>query len=218
MPISVLPCQIAELAPLCADAYLAAFAAGQEVLDQYAISDSPLRVAHFLAQVLHESGALTRQHENLHYSPERLPVVWPRRFRPLGPLDPADYAFNPQKLADAVYGGRMGNTGPGDGYTFRGRGLLQLTGKDSYARATTILQLRSPLAPDFTLDPDAVCAAEWCLHVAASEWTARGCNAAADGDDLEQVTRCVNGGIIGLNERRAWLARTRLIYSSRTGS
>lgn len=218
MPVSISLSQIAAFAPRCTDNYLAAFAAGQDVLDQYAISDSPLRVAHFLAQVLHESGALTLQFENLHYSPERLAVVWPRRFRPLGPLEPADYAFNPEKLANAVYGGRMGNTAPGDGYTFRGRGLLQLTGKDSYARATTLLQLRFPLAPDFTRDPDAVCAAAWCLHVAASEWAARGCNAAADADDLEQVTRNINGGIIGLNERRAWLARTRLIYSSGTES
>lgn len=217
MPVSVLPSHIATLAPRCADGYLAAMLAGQEVLDSYAISAAPLRVAHFLAQVLHESGGMTRLHECLHYSPQRLALVWPRRFKPLGPLEPADYAFNPRKLAEAVYGGRMGNTGPGDGYTFRGRGLLQLTGKDSYARATTILQLRSPLAPDFTRDPDAVCAAAWCLHVAASEWAARGCNGAADADDLEQVTRCINGGLIGLNERRAWLSRTRLIYSSGSG-
>jgi putative chitinase len=210
--VAVLPEQIAVLAPHCVAAYGAAFAAGQGVFDAYGVSHAPLRVAHFLAQVLHESGALRLQFEQLHYTPERLMQVWPRRFLPLGPLDPADYAFDAEKLANAVYGGRMGNTCPGDGYRFRGRGLLQLTGKDSYARATTIVRLLWPAAPDFTAEPDAVCSAAWSLHVAASEWAARGCNRAADLDDLEQITRSINGGLIGLPQRRAWSLRTKRVF------
>src|SRR5690349_18106471 len=114
--------------------YRAAFTSGQPVLDQWGISASPLRVAHFLAQVLHESQALTVEYENLHYAAARLAKVWPARFRPHGPLDPAPYVRDPRKLADLVYGGRMGNTAPGDGYTYRGRGMLQLTGRSAYQR------------------------------------------------------------------------------------
>lgn len=204
--------QVESLAPKCGPAYRDAFGAGQAVLDQYGVSANRLRVAHFMAQVLHESGTLTLQFENLRYSPERLVQIWPRRFRPLGPLDPAAYAYNPEKLANEVYGGRMGNCRAGDGYLYRGRGLLQLTGKDSYARATTFLQCSIASAPDLTREPDAVVAAAWCLQVAACEWQARGCNQAADRDDVEKVTLLINGGTVGLAERAAWTRRTRAVW------
>ncbi|MES2901677.1 MAG: lytic enzyme [Pseudomonadota bacterium] len=212
MPVPVLPEKIAQLAPHCVTEYRAAFETGQPVLERYGIADSRRRVVHFLTQILHETGGLALRFENLRYSPARLPAVWPSRFRPLGPLDPEEYAYQPEKLANAVYGGRMGNVAQGDGFLYRGRGMLQLTGKGSYARATTILQLRSPAAPDLTDVPDAVCSAEWCLHVAAAEWAARGCNCAADRDDIEEVTRCINGGIIGLPERIAWSAKVRPLF------
>lgn len=212
MPVAVLLEQIVRLAPECGAAYRDAFGNGQAVLDYYGISANPLRVAHFVAQILHESGALTLQYENLRYSPERLPKIWPRRFRPLGPLDPRKYAWNPQKLANEVYGGRMGNVRPGDGYLYRGRGMLQLTGKDSYARATTILQRSMPAAPDLTREPDAVVSAAWCLHVAAGAWEDRGCSAAADLDDVARVTFLINGGSIGLAERIIWTGKTREVW------
>src|SRR6185436_7164266 len=136
MTIQVTLAQIATLAPSARSSYRDAFAAGQDVLDQFGISETPLRVAHFMAQMLHESGALTIQFESLNYSAERLPKVWPKRFRPAGPLDPAAFAHDPEKLANEIYGGRMGNDAPSDGYRYRGRGLLQLTGKESYAEAT----------------------------------------------------------------------------------
>ncbi|SHH02377.1 glycoside hydrolase family 19 protein [Massilia sp. CF038] len=204
--------QINRLAPDCGAAYRAAFAIGQPVLAQYAIAQSPLRVAHFFAQILHETGALTLQFENLNYSARRLREIWPARFRPRGPLNAARYAYRPQKLANAVYGGRLGNVGPNDGYVFRGRGLLQLTGKDGYAHATTLLRQASRAAPDLTREPDAVVSAAWCLQVAAAEWQARGCNEAADLDDVALVTRLINGGSIGLAERIAWTGKTRLVW------
>lgn len=212
MPVAVLFEQIARLAPQCGAAYRDAFGKGQTVLDRYGISDNALRVAHFIAQMLHESGALTLQYENLRYSPARLPKIWPQRFKPLGPLDPRKYAWNPQKLANEVYRGRMGNVAPGDGYLYRGRGLLQLTGKDSYARATAILRLSMPNAPDLTREPDAVVSAQWCLQVAAASWQARGCNAAADLDDVAKVTFLINGGAIGLAERIIWTGKTRAVW------
>ena len=212
MSIQITPGQIAALAPSARSSYREAFANGQEVLDRFGISATPLRVAHFMAQMLHESGALTIQFENLNYSAQRLPVVWPSRFMPKGPLDPAAYAHNPEKLANEVYGGRMGNSAPGDGFRYRGRGLLQLTGKDSYAEATRILRQTNAKAPDFTADPDAVITAAWCLEVAASEWFSKGCNEPADHDAVKIVTKRINGGLIGLSERIEWTRRTKFVW------
>lgn len=165
-----------------------------------------------MAQILHESGGLTIQFENLNYSAERLPKVWPRRFMPKGPLDPNDFAHNPEKLANVVYGGRMGNSEPGDGYTYRGRGLLQLTGKESYREASTVLRRTDSAAPDFVDRPDYVVSAPWCLAVAASEWISKGCNALADLDNIEKITRAINGGRIGIAERSEWSRRTKAVW------
>jgi putative chitinase len=154
----------------------------------------------------------TIQFENLNYSAERLPKVWPSRFKPKGPLSPIDYAHNPQKLANEVYGGRMSNTGPNDGFTYRGRGLLQLTGKASYQEATTILRKENPTAPDFVSSPDEVISTEWCLTIAASEWVSKGCNALADQDDIRKITRAINGGQIGLAEPIEWAKRTKAVW------
>jgi putative chitinase len=106
----------------------------------------------------------------------------------------------------------MGNTEPNDGFTYRGRGLLQLTGKDSYREATAALRAQSPAAPDFVARPDDVFSAQWCVAVAAAEWLAKGCNALADQDDIQRVTRAINGGLIGLRERTEWLRLTKAVW------
>jgi putative chitinase len=212
MPIDVTLAQVLRLTPNARSSYRDAFQDGQAILDSYGISANALRIAHFMAQVLHESGGLTIQFENLNYSAERLPKVWPSRFLPKGPLDPKDYAHNPEKLANVVYGGRMGNSEPDDGYTYRGRGLLQLTGKESYREASTILLRTDPGAPDFVSAPDEVVSARWCLAVAASEWVSKGCNAFADIDNIEKITRAINGGRIGIAERNEWARRTKAVW------
>jgi putative chitinase len=212
--------QLVRLAPAMRPGYREAFRLGQPVLDRWAISDSPRRVAHFLAQILHESQALTVEYENLSYSAERLVKVWPGRFRPRGPLDPAGYARNPRKLANLVYGGRMGNAGPDDGYLYRGRGMLQLTGKASYQRATALIRDKLAHAPaphpaslpDFVARPDAVLDPQWCLEVAAATWCDKGCNEIADGDDLDELTRRINGADNGLAEREEWCRCTGQIW------
>ncbi len=211
-PVTVSAAQLAELAPRCLPGYRASVEQGGPVLDGCGISASARRLAHFMAQILHESDAFTVQRENLNYSAARLVQVWPGRFRPRGPLDPADYACNEEKLANAVYGGRMGNTAPGDGYRYRGRGILQLTGRDNYADARTLLRRKFDGVPDFTEDPEAVLDPAWCLAIAAAYWQDRGCNSAADRDDLAGVTRRINGGAVGLPQRRAWLQRTRALW------
>ncbi|MRD46690.1 lytic enzyme [Caenimonas koreensis DSM 17982] len=211
--IKVTPANIALLAPSARSSYRAAFLNGQQWLDHYGISANALRTAHFMAQMLHESAGLTIQFENLNYSAQRLPVVWPTRFQPKGPLDPAAYAHNPQKLANTVYArAELGNTAAGDGYKYRGRGLLQLTGKASYQAATAELRKDNPEAPDFVAAPDAVISADWALAIAASEWAAKGCNALADEDSVRKVTRAINGGLIGLAERMEWLKRTKAVW------
>jgi putative chitinase len=212
MTVTVSIEQISGLAPHILPPYRDAFSRGQAVLERYGISATPLRVAHFVAQTLHESGACTLLFEDLDYSAERLPVVWPKRFLPGGPLDPQQYAYRPQRLANEVYGGRMGNLHPGDGYAYRGRGLLQLSGRAGYAEVTSQLRKSEPGAPDFVLDPDAVTVAEWCLQVAAAAWVGRGCDAPADRDDVTEVTRRINNGSTGLAERERWTARTRLVW------
>src|SRR5262245_2841017 len=205
--------QVLQLAPNARSSYREAIQNGQPLLDRFKISETPLRVAHFMAQILHESGGLAIQFENLNYSAERLPQVWPTRFKPKGPLDPAEFAHNPQKLANEVYGGRMGNTAPDDGFTYRGRGLMQLTGRESYQEATQILRQDDATAPDFVASPDEVISARWCLAVAASEFASKDCNAMADQDDVTKVTRAINGGLIGLKDRIEWLKRTKAVWS-----
>jgi putative chitinase len=212
MSIPVTIDQICTLAPSIRSSYREAFQNGQPIFDQYGISVSALRIAHFMAQILHESGGCTIQFENLNYSAARLPIVWPKRFQPKGPLNPDDYAHNPQKLANEVYGKRMGNTGPDDGYTYRGRGLLQLTGKESYEKASSILKEKYSDAPDFVKTPDEVISAPWALAVAAAEWYEKGCNVFADKDDIKEVTHLINGGEIGLDDRNEWLKRTKAVW------
>jgi len=204
--------QIRRLAPNARSSYREAFQNGRSLLDGCGISETPLRVAHFMAQVLHESGGLALQVESLNYSAARLPKVWPTRFKPRGPLDPAEFANNQEKLGNEVYGGRLGNIGPNDGFTYRGRGLLQLTGRDSYRKATDTLRAMHPQAPDLVASPDEVCSPTWCLAIAATEWADRGCNKLADADDIRRVTRAINGGLIGLTDRTDWLRRTKAVW------
>jgi len=212
MAVTITLDQLQHLAPNARSSYREAFRNGQPILDACGISNSPLRLAHFMAQILHESGGLTLLIESLNYSAARLPKVWPSRFKPTGPLDPAVFAHNEQKLGNEVYGGRMGNTGPNDGFTYRGRGLLQLTGKDSYTEATTTLRATTPSAPDFVVSPDEVLGSQWCLAVAAAEWSSKNCNALADQDNIRRVTLAINGGLIGLSDRTEWLRLTKEVW------
>jgi putative chitinase len=106
----------------------------------------------------------------------------------------------------------MGNLGADDGYLYRGRGLLQLTGKDSYARATRAVRASLPASADFVARPDAVLDPRWCLQVAAATWHDKGCNELADQDDIGQLTRRINGADHGLAERDAWCRSTGEIW------
>jgi putative chitinase len=169
---------------------------------------TPLRLAHFLAQISHESGGGTITCESLDYThAARIREVWPTRFPTVASAEP--YVRQPEKLADKVYGGRMGNTQAGDGWRFRGRGLLQITGRDSYREIGTLTGAGTLAGLDLVHDPDLAFAPEHALEVAAAEFVHLGCLPFCDKDDLHAVTERVNGGQEGAADRAVWLARWR---------
>lgn len=161
---------------------------------------TPLRRAHFMAQLAHETGGFKRLVENLNYSAEALQRTWPSRF------DAAmakAYARQPERIANRVYGGRLGN-GPeasGDGWRYRGRGFIQLTGRDNYARYSHLVFGDDRLVRD----PSQAAEPAVAMRIALAYWDANGLNTLADKDDLEGITRRINGGLIGLADRRRWL-------------
>jgi len=159
------------------------------------------RADHFLAQVLHETNGLTILVEGLSYSAKRLTQVWPKRFPSLQAAAP--YADNPRALANKVYGGRMGNVDPDDGWRYIGRGLLQLTGRSAYRQIGAALGLDLEGFPMLVLEP------EHCLRVAGAVWLEKRCNEFADVDSISQVTKAINGGLIGLEDRLSWLHMVR---------
>jgi putative chitinase len=160
--------------------------------------NTPLRLAHFLAQCGHESGGFRAVQENLNYSAKGLNGIF-RKYFPTE-ASAAAYARNPAKIAAKVYGGRMGNgaEATGEGYKFRGRGYIQLTGKDNY-RA-----FGSAIGEDMTAAPDKV-ATHYPLLSAAWFFSKNGLHKLADGGSSDavvtKITKRVNGGTIGLPDR-----------------
>ena len=168
-----------------------------EVASKFEIN-TPLRLAHFLAQCGHESGGFRAVQENLNYSAKGLNGIF-RKYFPTE-ASAASYARNPQKIASKVYGGRMGNgaEATGEGYKFRGRGYIQLTGKDNYKA------FGGAIGEDMTATPDKV-ATHYPLLSAAWFFSKNGLHKLADGGATDavvtQITKRVNGGTIGLADR-----------------
>jgi putative chitinase len=160
--------------------------------------NTPLRLAHFLAQCGHESGGFRAVQENLNYSAKGLNGIF-RKYFPTE-ASAAAYARNPAKIAAKVYGGRMGNgaEATGEGYKFRGRGYIQLTGKDNYKA------FGAAIGEDMTATPDKV-ATHYPLLSAAWFFSKNGLHKLADGGATDavvtQITKRVNGGTIGLPDR-----------------
>lgn len=164
--------------------------------------DKPRRLAHWLGQMTQESAGFTALEENLNYSAARLRAVFPSR---VTAAQAVTLARNPEAIANHVYGGRLGNYAANDGWTYRGRGLTHLTGRDNYRIYGGQIGVALEQHPDLAADP------EIAIAVACAYWQHRGCNAAADDDDVERVTRIINGGVNGLADRtrltaRAWAA------------
>ena len=160
--------------------------------------NTPLRLAHFLAQCGHESGGFRATQENLNYSAKGLNGIFKKYFPT--EASAAAYARNPQKIANKVYGGRMGNglEASGEGYKFRGRGYIQLTGKDNYTA------FGKAIGEDICANPDKV-ASTYALLSAAWFFSKNGLHKMADGGATDAVvtsiTKRVNGGTIGLADR-----------------
>ncbi|WP_236248718.1 glycoside hydrolase family 19 protein [Pseudomonas mosselii] len=149
--------------------------------------DSPVRQAAFLAQVGHESGQLRRLVENLNYSAEALVRTWPSRFTA---QNAGAYARQPEKIANRVYGGRMGNgqETSGDGWGYRGRGLIQLTGRDNYRSAGQALGLPLLENPELLEQP------EHAAQSAAWWWATHGLNELADAGRFRDIGSIINTG------------------------
>jgi putative chitinase len=153
------------------------------------------RVAGFLAQCAHESNNFKVLRENLNYSADGLKRIFPKYFKD---VDPDDYARQPEKIANRVYANRMGNgdENSGDGWKYCGRGVIQLTGHDNYSR----------FAKDMSMSLDEVVTyletIEGAIMSAAWYWNSRKINAAAEDNDIVKMTKLVNGGTIGLEDRK----------------
>lgn len=171
----------------------------QFTCDKFEIN-TPSRVAGFLAQIGHESGGFRFTSENLNYRAETLTRLWPSRFPP-GVAE--SYAMQPEKIANRAYCDRMGNgdEASGDGWRYRGRGLIQLTGKDNYANFSMSADNEALVKPDLVAEPElAALSAGWF-------WSTNGLNALADAKDIVGMTRRINGGTNGLDDRQMRYSR-----------
>ena len=181
--------------------------------------NNPQRIAGFLSQCAHESGGFERLQENLNYSADGMAGIWPTRFavqepdpkRPgktkpkkdaNGKNIPNKFALalhrKPEMIANVVYSNRMGNgpTESGEGWLYRGRGLKQLTGKDNHRACSAGLGVDLVANPDLLLEP------VYAARSAAWFWSANKCNSFADSGDIEGLTKRINGGLIGIEDRK----------------
>lgn len=156
---------------------------------------TPRQQAAFIGQCGHECGNFKVLEENLNYRAETLMKLWPKRFPTLGLAQ--QYAKQPKLIANKVYADRMGNReeASGDGYRFRGRGCIQLTGSANYFHAGKALEV------DFIMEPELVSTPKYAALTAGYFWSTHGCNALAEAADWVKLTKKINGGTIGLDDR-----------------
>jgi putative chitinase len=171
-----------------------------ELLPKYGIT-SERRVAHFLSQCAHESAGFKRLEENLNYSSKALRAVFGRYFGAAPKRDAEEYHRQPEMIANYVYMDeyrkyKMGNVQEGDGWRFRGRGLKQLTGRENYTRFGATVDMTAEEAASYVATPAGA------IESACWFWDANNLNSIADGDDVKRMTKKINGGSIGLDDRK----------------
>ena len=177
------------------------YKAMQEIFPKYEIN-TPNRIAGFIAQCAHESANFTALEENLNYKEETLLKVFSRYFGTgAGKRDAKEYARNPEKIANYVYmdefrKSKMGNVKEGDGWRFRGRGLKQLTGRDNYTAFGKTVGMTAEEAAEY------VATEKGAIESACWFWGAKKLNAIADSGDIVKMTKVINGGDIGLADRK----------------
>jgi putative chitinase len=165
-----------------------------ETFEKYQIN-TPTRQAAFIGQCSHESNNFKVLQENLNYSAKGLMATWPSRFSTLE--EAIKYERNPEKIANKVYGGRadLGNTEDGDGWKFSGKGVIQLTGRSNVTVCGDALGQPFAEHPELLLEP------KWAAMSAGWFWNKKGLNALADNEDWTTLTKRINGGTIGLDDR-----------------
>lgn len=204
--------ELQRFAPSARPEYVDALVNGWSEIERAGI-DTPLRLCEFLAQTAHETGGYTIISENLNYTAKRMCEVWPTRFR--GALDPKAMlcAGQPEKLAEVVYGGRLGNIEKGDAYDYRGRSFLQDTGRDTYVEYGRIIGCDLEGQPEL-LDKPTVG-----LRVALARWQKLNLNRFADRHYTRAIGNAINRGNaysshepIGHKSRMAWFARAWVLF------
>jgi putative chitinase len=165
-----------------------------ETFQRFDIS-TPIRQASFIGQCGHECANFKVLEENLNYRAETLMKLWKSRFQTIEIAN--EYARNPKKIANKVYSSRMGNRdeASGDGYRFRGRGCIQLTGHANYFHAG------QACGEDFVMNPDLVATPRYAAMTAGWFWNTHKLNQYADSQDYKTLTKKINGGFIGLEDR-----------------
>ena len=173
-----------------------------EIMPKYGIT-TERRVAHFVSQCAHESNNFRSLTENLNYSEKALNAVFGRYFGAPPKRNAAEYARNPEKIANYVYQdeyrskrGALGNTEDGDGWLFRGRGLKQLTGRNNYTAFAKSIDITAEEAAEY------VATEKGAVESACWFWDANKLNTIADTDDVTRMTKKINGGNIGLDDRK----------------
>lgn len=169
---------------------------------------TPLRQAHFLAQTGHESAGFLKVEEGLNYSENALTAMFGKRITPEQARAygrNAMHTANQKMIASIIYANRNGNgnVDSGDGYRYRGRGLIQITGKANYAA------LVKQLGADVVEEPDLLLGYRFAALSAAAWWKNHGLNELADSDDVTRITRIINGGINGLDDRKSRLIKAK---------
>ncbi len=196
--MSITTHQIKKLFPKAKPALVKAIVEGWPTAEAAYIT-TPERISQFLANVGAETGGLTAIEENMNYSAERIRQVWPSRFKSVAAAKP--YAGQPAKLANKVYGSRLGNKGGSDGWDFRGGGMLQTTGRENYRKM------------GFEHNPDGLREPVQAFATAVREWKNRGCNALADNSATAAIRRKINGGTNGLDHVQNYLVKARTIFA-----
>ena len=166
-----------------------------KILPDYEI-DTPGRIAAFIAQTSHESAGYTALHENLNYQAASLMRVWPRYFPDMATAQA--YAHQPERIANRAYSNRMGNgdEASGDGWRYCGRGLIQLTGRSNYQ------SFADSIETDLSEIPAFLQTFEGAVQSACWFWEANNLNKWADLGDIERMTKIINGGTLGLADRK----------------
>lgn len=198
-----------RVAPSAHINYLEAIRQGGQLFDRHGLK-TPLRMAHFLAQAMQETGSFRILRESMDYRAARIMQIFGvgNHSARVTEAEAATLAHNERALSERVYGlgnsrkaRELGNTQPGDGFAYRGNGILQTTGRGNHRRMGLACGVDFEGSPSLVTDP------EHALKPALQEWTEGNLNVAADANDIRKITKRINGGLNGFPERKAFFAR-----------